>query len=141
MARNCITSLLSGFMLLCTLTAVGAQQSQPQAQPRENIGDQIPQSWGGLPPDAPARPKTVLPTPAVHDIPPPRATKPMSDAEQLRAERELSALRARQEELKDPNAAKKADAASAANAAAIEGARKKAGNPKPKAPKQGTVAR
>ena len=137
MARNCITSLLCGFMLLCTLPAAHAQQSQPQqAQPRENIGDQIPQSWGGLPPEAPARPKTVLPTPAVHDIPPPRATKPMSEAEQLRAERELSAIRARQEKLKDPNAAQKADDASKANAAAIATARKKAGNPKPKAPKQ-----
>jgi hypothetical protein len=138
MARNCITSLLSAFMLLCTLTAAGAQQAQPQAQPRENIGDQIPQSWGGLPPEAPARPKTVLPTPAVHDIPPPRATKPMSDAEQLRAERELSAIRARQEKLKDPNAAQKADDASKANAAAIETARKKAGNPKPKPAKPPT---
>ena len=129
MTRNCISPLLAAFMLLCTLSAASAQQASQQPQPRENIGDNIPHSWGGLPENAPARPQSVLPTPPVHDIPPPRATKPMTTNQQLQLQKELTAARTRNLKLEDPNAARKADAAAAANAAAIEGARKKAGKP------------
>jgi hypothetical protein len=138
MARNCITALLAASMLLCTLSAATAQQgaqqapAQKPAQPRPNIGDSIPHGWGGLPDDAPARPQTVLPTPAVHDIPPPRPGKPLDDAQQLKLEKELDAVRARHKKLEDPNIARKSRADEAATAAARDQARKKAGNPKPK---------
>jgi hypothetical protein len=140
MARNGIASLLAASMLLCTLSAAnaqqGAQQGAPPAQPRPNIGDSIPHGWGGLPQDAPVRPQTVLPTPAVHDIPPPRPGKPLDDAEQLKLEKELDAARARHKKLEDPNIAQKSQAAEAASTAARDRARKKAGNPKPKEPKE-----
>lgn len=139
MTRNCIVSLLAASMLLCTLNAARAQQGAPQAPsqpPRPNIGDDIPHSWGGLPDAVPARPQTVLPAPAVHDIPPPRATKPLTDAEQLKLEKELAAARARNLKLDERNVGQKSSAAEAAAAATIKRARKKAGNPKPKAPAQ-----
>jgi hypothetical protein len=128
MARNCIPSLLAAAMLLCTLPA-NAQQASPPAQPRSHLGDDIPHSWGGLPDSVPARPQVIRPTPLIHDIPPPRATRPLSAEQQLQLQKEMSAARARNQKLEDPNAAKKAGAASAANAAAWEGARKKAGKP------------
>ena len=137
MNRNCITSLLATSMLLCTLAAANAQQGaqqpqtqpQPTAQPRENIGDNIPHSWGGLPENTPARRQSVLPTPPVHDIPPPRATKPMASPQQLQLQKEMSAARDRNQKLEDSNAGKKAESAGAANAAALEMARKRAGKP------------
>jgi hypothetical protein len=98
------------------------------------MGDNIPQSWGGLPEGTPARPQTVLPTPAVHDIPPPRPGKPLDDAEQISLEKQLDAARARHKKLEDPNIEKRAAAAEAASAAARDRAQKKAGNPKPKEP-------
>ncbi len=50
-----------------------------------------------LPADTPARPATPYQYPAVHDMPPPRATEPMSAEDQLRLEQELIAVRNRQE--------------------------------------------
>jgi hypothetical protein len=50
-----------------------------------------------LPADAPARPATPYQVPAVHDMPPPRTTEPMSAEDQLKLEKELSAARDRQE--------------------------------------------
>jgi hypothetical protein len=137
MTRNCITSLLAAFMLLCTLGVANAQQGVPQAQPqdqRSRLGEQIPHSWGGLPEDAPPPPQIVRPTPPVHDIPPARGTKLLNDSQQLKLEKELDAARARTRKLEDPNIEKRADKAAAANEAAIKRARKKAGNPKPKEP-------
>ena len=61
------------------------------------LSDQMPQSLGGLPADAPARPTTPYQYPAVHDMPPPRATAPMNDEEQFKLEKELRAIRDRQE--------------------------------------------
>ena len=172
MARNCTVWLLAASMLLCTLTAVGAQQPpatqpaqskpaakpktaqpaaqpqqqaaqppQPTQQPRPNVGDDIPQSWGGLPQGAPARPKTIEATPAVHDLPPPRATKPLSDDAQLQLEKDLDAARTRTNKRDDPNIEKRAKTSTAANAAALDEARKKAGNPKPKEPKEAKPAK
>jgi hypothetical protein len=51
----------------------------------------------GLPADAPARPATPYQYPAVHDMPPPRTSEPMSAEDQLRLEKELTAARNRQE--------------------------------------------
>jgi hypothetical protein len=57
----------------------------------------LPASVGGLPADAPAQPTTPYQYPAVHDMPPPRATKPMSEEELYTTEKALNAARDRQE--------------------------------------------
>ncbi len=82
------------------------------------VGEQIPPSLGGLPADAPARPQVVAPTPAVHDLPPPRPEPALNEAEQLKLEKDLAAARARQGKLQDPGAVRRAEDANAANAAA-----------------------
>jgi len=51
----------------------------------------------GLPAGAPARPATPYEYPAVHDMPPDRATSPMSEEDQLKLEKELANVRDRQE--------------------------------------------
>ena len=58
--------------------------------------DQMPGELG-LPKDAPARPVTPYQYPAVHDMPPPRASAPMTDEEQFKLEKELRIVRDRQE--------------------------------------------
>ncbi len=57
------------------------------------MGDQLPQSMGGLPPGAPARPTQPQSYPAVHDIPAARSAKPLDDAQQLRLQNDLQNLR------------------------------------------------
>ena len=59
--------------------------------------ERLPESLGGLPADAPAPPMDPYKFPAVHDMPPPRATQPMTDQEQLDTEKALQAARDRQE--------------------------------------------
>ncbi len=61
------------------------------------LGDTLPNSMGGLPEGAPARPATTSKFPLVHDMPAPRSTTPMSDEDQLKLEKDLEAARARQE--------------------------------------------
>jgi len=100
------------------------------------LGDQVPSQFGGLPADTPARPPAVAPFPAVHDLPPPRATQPLSESGQLQLEQDLAATRARQQKLQDPNARHRADTANAANKAAMERAAKAAAKVKPVAPQQ-----
>jgi hypothetical protein len=107
-------------MLLCTLAGGCA-----------GIGQQVPQSFGGLPADVPAREAAVAPPPAVHDLPPPRDDKPLDAAAQLKLEQDLAATRTRQHKLEDPNAEKRAENAAAADKAAIARARKKAAKPPP----------
>ena len=51
----------------------------------------------GLPAGAPARPETPYEYPAVHDMPPDRASSPMTEEEQVRLEKELIKVRDRQE--------------------------------------------
>ncbi len=51
----------------------------------------------GLPAGTPARPAAPLKYPAVHDMPPPRATEPLSAEDQVKMEEELTRLRNRQE--------------------------------------------
>ena len=53
--------------------------------------ERLPASMGGLPADAPAKPAAPKAFPAVHDMPPPRADTPMTDEEQLKAEKALRA--------------------------------------------------
>jgi hypothetical protein len=59
--------------------------------------DRMPADVGGLPSGVPARPAEPYQYPAVHDMPPDRATAPMSEDEQARVERELQAARDQQE--------------------------------------------
>ena len=59
--------------------------------------DRIPGEVGGLPAGAPARPETPYKYPAVHDMPPDRASTPMTEEEQVRLENELTTVRDRQE--------------------------------------------
>jgi hypothetical protein len=61
------------------------------------IIDRIPADIMGLPANAPARPETPYDYPAVHDMPPDRASVPMTDEEQLRLEKDLASERDRQE--------------------------------------------
>jgi hypothetical protein len=51
----------------------------------------------GLPADTPERPATPAAYPAVHDMPPPRPNTTLSAEEQVELEKELTAVRARQE--------------------------------------------
>jgi len=58
--------------------------------------DKLPADMG-LPANAPARPETRYEYPAVHDMPPARASSPMTEEEQVRLEKELASARDRQE--------------------------------------------
>ena len=51
----------------------------------------------GLPAAAPARPDVPYEYPAVHDMPPTRTSVTMTEEEQMRLEKELAAMRDRQE--------------------------------------------
>ncbi len=69
------------------------------------VGDQLPQSMGGLPQGAPARPDKPRAFPGVYDTPAPRSTKPLDDSDQLWLQRELQGVRDRQEQVTaDPDA-------------------------------------
>jgi hypothetical protein len=59
--------------------------------------DKLPEAVGGLPPGAPERPVASYQYPAVHDMPPPRATQPMSAEDQVKTQTDLERLRDRQE--------------------------------------------
>jgi len=51
----------------------------------------------GLPAGTPERPATPYVYPAVHDMPPPRETPPMTEEQQVKLEKDLTAARERQE--------------------------------------------
>ena len=55
-------------------------------------------------PDAPPPSAVPPPYPAIHDLPAPRTSQPLSSEQQLQLERELSGIRARHEKLRDPDA-------------------------------------
>jgi hypothetical protein len=59
------------------------------------IADHLPTALGGLPDATPQRPTTASAYPAVHDMPPPRPTTVLSDAEQTKLENDLAAARTR----------------------------------------------
>ncbi len=61
------------------------------------VFENMPQSVGGLSPDAPKAPETPYQYPAVHDMPAPRDTKPLSDEEQAKLEKDLLSARENQE--------------------------------------------
>lgn len=90
--------------------AVAASLTGCSASPLTEKFENLPQSLGGLPPDTPKAPAMPYQYPAVHDMPPPRASEPMSEEQQWRLEKELNALRDRQEAA-NPDAQKAAQAA------------------------------
>jgi hypothetical protein len=59
------------------------------------VADHLPNAVGGLPEGTPQRPTTSTPYPAVHDMPPPRATTVLTDAETKKLESDLVAVRNR----------------------------------------------
>ncbi len=59
------------------------------------IGDHMPNALGGLPEGAPQRPTKPSAFPAVHDMPPPRGSTVLTDAEQRKLEDDLVAARTR----------------------------------------------
>jgi hypothetical protein len=59
------------------------------------IADRMPTAAGGLPEGSPQRPTTPASYPAVHDMPPPRATPMLSDADAKKLEDDLIATRNR----------------------------------------------
>jgi hypothetical protein len=59
------------------------------------LADHMPAAVGGLPEDTPARPTTDTPYPAVHNMPPARATTPLSYDQQKQLEDDLVAARNR----------------------------------------------
>jgi hypothetical protein len=61
-----------------------------------SVLDRLPADMG-LPANAPARPDTPSVYPAVHDMPPDRASVPMTEDEQVKLEKELATVRDRQE--------------------------------------------
>ncbi|HXX08546.1 MAG TPA: hypothetical protein VEJ43_10830 [Pseudolabrys sp.] len=61
-----------------------------------SVIDKLPADMG-LPAGAPARPDVPYQYPAVHDMPPARTSVTMTEEEQVRLERELAAIRDRQE--------------------------------------------
>ncbi len=110
MQRTIIRSLLAALAVAASLTGCSAG---PLGDASKEIGDQLktmPESLGGLPPDAPKAPAMQYQYPAVHDMPPPRSTEPMSEDQQYRLENELKAIRDRQEAA-NPNAKKAAEPA------------------------------
>ncbi len=59
--------------------------------------EQLPSSIGGEPAGTPERPTAVYQYPAVHDMPPPRMAPTLTEEQQFNMEKELSAVRDRQE--------------------------------------------
>src|SRR5690242_1703427 len=57
--------------------------------------DHIPTAIGGLPEGIPARPAEPPPYPAVHDMPPPRGSTPLNEAEKKQLKDDLIATRNR----------------------------------------------
>ena len=59
------------------------------------MGDYMPNALGGLPEGTPQRKAKPAVYPAVHDLPPPRATTVLTDVERNQLEADLAAARAR----------------------------------------------
>ena len=94
------------------------------------VEDHLPTAAGGLPENAPARPTAELAYPAVHSMPPARATTPLSYDQQKRLEDDLVATRNKYGGKDDTSAAGGAGAnGAAANAANANGKAGSAQNP------------
>ncbi|MBV8321179.1 MAG: hypothetical protein JO049_10960 [Hyphomicrobiales bacterium] len=59
------------------------------------VADHLPNAVGGLPDGTPERPASSMPYPAVNNLPPPRATTVLTDAETKKLESDLVAARNR----------------------------------------------
>ena len=66
------------------------------------VGDHMPNALGGLPEGAPQRVTKPSAYPAVHDMPPPRGSTVLTDAEQKKLEDDLIAARTRTGEAAKP---------------------------------------
>jgi hypothetical protein len=66
------------------------------------IADHLPTAAGGLPEGVPERPTKPSAFPAVHDLPPPRGSTVLTDAEQKKLEDDLIAARTRTGEAAKP---------------------------------------
>ena len=66
------------------------------------VGDHMPTALGGLPEGAPQRATKPSDYPAVHDMPPPRGSTVLTDAEQKKLEDDLIAARTRTGEAAKP---------------------------------------
>ncbi len=87
MRASFFRSILAACCLAAGLTGCAAGQ----------LAESLPQKLGGLPAGAPPPPRTPYQYPAVHDMPPPRASEPLTEEQQWRLEQDLTALRNRQE--------------------------------------------
>jgi hypothetical protein len=74
----------------------------------DRVSDKMPESLGGLPAGAPARPATPYQYPAVHDMPAPRAAPTLTEEERSKLEKELQTVRDRQLAQEGQGPAKKA---------------------------------
>jgi len=61
-----------------------------------SVGNELPTAMGGLPQGAPQPPQEPPAYPAVHDMPPPRNSKVLTDEEKKKVEAELAVMRAEQ---------------------------------------------
>jgi hypothetical protein len=82
-----VARLVAGALVACAAALVSGCSGL--------IADHLPAAVGGLPEDAPARPTTDTPYPAVHSMPPARATTPLSYDQQKQLEDDLIAARNR----------------------------------------------
>jgi hypothetical protein len=89
MARALKRSMLAALGLATVLAAILAGCAPGP------VIDGLPSSMA-LPAGAPARPATPYEYPAVHDMPPPRTAPTMNEEQQLKLEKELTAVRERQ---------------------------------------------
>jgi hypothetical protein len=98
--------------------------------------DNVPTEMGGLPAGAPKRPATQEAYPAVHDMPPPRESEPLSIADQLKVETELTNARQNLEKIQDRASRERVEAANANSTAAKEKNRAAAQKRRPPAASQ-----
>lgn len=83
-----LTGLIAAISLIGLTVSACSQAS--------SVFDHLPEAAGGMPSGAPARPAQPYRYPAVHDMPPPRGDKTLSEEDQLKLEKDLAATRDRQ---------------------------------------------
>jgi hypothetical protein len=88
MRRTSDRAILPGLAMVFALAVGGCSSS---------AFEQMPASVGGEPADTPARPTAAYQYPAVHDMPPPRAIPTMSEEQEFKEEKDLAAVRDKQE--------------------------------------------
>jgi len=113
-ARDYLAAVILALFGACVLTSCAPA----------GMGDKLSPALGGLPTDAPARPTAPYEYPAVHDMPPPRSDTPMTEDQQLKMEKDLTAIRDKTESL-NGQAAKSAAKSAGKQAAKPKAAAKK----------------